>query len=92
MRPIYLSDLDCAARVLMAQPRQDWQSFAARLKQEVQAADAYTKQYRKSHPRLGVGTLTDCAMQYPRSKVPYCNAHYRDAMIILLQVFKHQSA
>ena len=80
MRPILHSDVRAAARVVLAAPAAAREQTCARLLQETDWADRFTKRLGKPHPFWGNGTLLAAAQRYPLAPEPtfddlaYCTA------------------
>lgn len=92
MRPIYLCDLDVAARALLAAPKSDRIGLAQQIVDSADTADRYRKRFQKAHPTYGIGTMTSAADGLTRAKAPYCHQEYRDCLMLMLSVLPHQFA
>ncbi|SEW04583.1 hypothetical protein SAMN04488515_0798 [Cognatiyoonia koreensis] len=92
MRPIYLCDLDAAARALLAVPPEDRAVLARHIVFAADTADRYRKRLRKAHTAYGTGTLTSAVSDMTRAGTPYCHADYRKCLQTLLSALTHQSA
>lgn len=92
MRPVYLSDLDAATRVVLAAADADRPNVAQRLVQRADIADRYRKRLGKAHPVFGTGTLTSAACSLSRAPSVSCDARYRTCLGLVLAALKHQSA
>lgn len=84
MRAVGLSDLDVAARAVLAQPQHDWGHFAARLIEQAHAADIWRKRYGVVHPSGGTGSLYAQACLWPRAPSSQCSVAYCAALSIVL--------
>ncbi len=85
MRPIYPSDLQDAARALLAAPARRRPEIAKNLLLRAQVADKYRKCHNRPHPEFGVGSLGDAARSYPRGPLPRgCNAEYLACMQVMI--------
>ena len=80
MRPVLHSDVIAAARAVLAAPVALRASTCARLIQEADWADRFTRRLGKPHPLWGNGTLFAAAQRYKRASEPtfddpaYCSA------------------
>ena len=92
MRPIYLSDLDAAVRVLLAVPQDVRAAEAANIVKAADTADRNRKRFAKAHPVWGTGTLVSAVADRPHAKASYCNAAYRACLQDILAALAHQSA
>lgn len=92
MRPTYLSDLDQAARAVLAVPAQDRAAAAAKIVAQADTADRYRKRLSKAHHEFGTGTLTSAVQDVPRADIAYCHAEYRACLALVLAAMSHQSA
>ncbi|MCA0202835.1 MAG: hypothetical protein LCH92_00715 [Proteobacteria bacterium] len=65
MRPVTLTDLAAAARVLLALPEQQRRAGMAALIAGAEAADRYRQTTGRLHPAYGNGTLLAAALAHP---------------------------
>jgi hypothetical protein len=65
MRPVHLTDLQVAARAVMAAPDDLRAATAHRIVQAAEIADRYRKHTGQAHPVLGSGTLETAARSFP---------------------------
>lgn len=85
MRPIHLTDLDLAARVLLGCDSEDRASAACRIVAGARLADLYRKRMRQCHQVWGDGTLVGAALAVGVPVPPHrCDGAYRHAMVTLL--------
>lgn len=85
MRAVGLSDLDVAARALIALPRRDWGDVAHKLINDAHAADKWRKRHGVAHPAGGTGSLYAQAALRPRVATSQCSARYCAALAVVLQ-------
>ena len=57
MRPVGLSDLDLAARILLSVPLDKQLSFVAQLLDDAHTSDLWRKRHGSVHPSGGTGSL-----------------------------------
>lgn len=79
MRAVGVSDLDLAARAVMAVPRDRQTEFAAGLLEDAHVCDLWRKRFHTAHISGGTGSLYRQASLYktaPQDRVSweYCNA------------------
>ena len=80
MRPVLHSDVIAAARAVLAAPEALRANICARLLQEADWADRFTRRLGKPHPLWGNGTLLTAAQRYRQVAEPtfddpaYCSA------------------
>ena len=70
MRPILHSDVIAAARAVLAAPEALRANICARLLQEADWADRFTRRLGKPHPHWGNGTLLAAAQRYKQAVEP----------------------
>lgn len=70
MRPLLASDVSAAARALLAVPEVERPAFCARLLEEADAADRYTRHQGRIHPVWGNGTLRAAAFAHGLAPEP----------------------
>lgn len=80
MRAVGLSDLDVAARALLAWPRRDWAEIARALIEGAHTADIWRKRHGVAHPGGGTGSLYAQASLRPRVPSSECSARYCAAL------------
>ncbi len=85
MRAVGLSDLDVAARALIALPRREWDGVACKLINDAHVADKWRKRHGVAHPSGGIGSLYAQAALRPRAATSQCSARYCAALAVLLQ-------
>ncbi|NDV00841.1 hypothetical protein [Pseudoroseicyclus tamaricis] len=69
MRPVTITDLDLAARALLAAPPEARPALAATMLAEADIADRYRKRLGRLHA-YGGGSLTHAALLRPRAPGP----------------------
>lgn len=80
MRPVLHSDVIAVARVVLAAPAALRESTCAKLLQQAEWADRFTRRLGKPHPFWGNGTLLGAAQGHPKAAEPtfdnpaYCSA------------------
>ena len=74
MRPLEHIDLTDAARAVLAHPAPARAALCARLLDEADWADRYTRRIGKAHPYWGDGSLSSAARKRPRAPEPRLNA------------------
>ncbi|WP_394152551.1 hypothetical protein [Loktanella salsilacus] len=87
MRPVHLTDLDIAARAILARPAAEWPERAASLVTGARLADRYRKRLARRHPVWGDGTLAAAALGVAgRDIAPpqRCDASYVKALQCIL--------
>lgn len=85
MRPVLHSDVTSAARAVMAVPKQARVRFCARLLQQADWADQFTRRLGKPHPRWGNGTLLAAAKAHVlRPESTFDDPEYSAAFQIVL--------
>jgi len=84
MRAVGLSDLDVAARALLAQPPCDRAGFATRLIAQAHTADLWRKRFGVACPNGGTGSLYAQACLWPRVPSSKCSASYCSALAEVL--------
>lgn len=67
MRPVLISDLVHAARVLLQVQKTSRVGFTERLIREADWADRFRKHLGRIHPEWGDGTLSSAAARYPKA-------------------------
>ena len=65
MRPVTLTDLAAAARVLLALPEAQRAAGMAALIARTEAADRHRREAGRGHPAYGHGTLLEAALAHP---------------------------
>ncbi|MCF2903549.1 hypothetical protein L0666_00980 [Octadecabacter sp. CECT 8868] len=88
MRQVGLTDLDLAARVLLAAPPEAWPDLASTLVEDAHVADLWRKRYATAHPNGGTGSLYAQAALYPRSRIGGCSKPYCMAMAAVLEALQ----
>jgi len=84
MRAVGLSDLDAAARALLAVPKDRWSVTAERLIQEAHIADLWRKRFGTAHPNGGTGSLYAQAALGQAVSSSQCSAQYCSALGVVL--------
>ncbi len=84
MRAVGLSDLDGAARVLLARPHAEWADVACTLIEDAHVADLWRKRHRTAHPQGGTGSLCAQASLHARAGTPARGASYCEALQVVL--------
>lgn len=85
MRSVGLSDLDLAARTLLAAPQEDWGVRARDMIERAHAADLWRKRYGRAHPDGGTGSLYAQASLHPRAASSMCSPRYCAALQVVLR-------
>lgn len=85
MRRVRLSDLDLAARAVMAAPPDHWDRFARQLIEDAHRADAWRKAHATAHSSGGTGSLYAQASLYPSAASSVCDADYCTAFGVVLR-------
>ena len=83
MRPVHLTDLDLAARAVLAQPAGAQPDAAARLVAGARLADRFRKRLGRRHSVWGDGTVAAAAMALAGGKLAppqRCDTAYRHAL------------
>jgi len=89
MRPVYLTDLNIAARTLMATPAQDRDSMMTTILRRTQVADKYRKMTGRRHPEFGAGRISDTCNNMLKHPMPArCNADYLACLQIAVQTLR----
>lgn len=68
MRPVTLTDLAAAARVLLALPEAQRAAGLAALLARAQTAEQHRRDTGRNHPAYGNGTLLAAALAHPRAE------------------------
>ncbi|MCW1934316.1 DUF7742 family protein [Pararhodobacter zhoushanensis] len=68
MRPVTLTDLAAAARVLLALPKAQRAAGLAALIARARTADQHRRDTGRNHPAYGNGTLLAAALAHPRAE------------------------
>ena len=85
MRPVLHCDLTAAARALLAAPVSVRGELVARIVQQADFADRYSRRVGKEHCSWGNGTLATAARQYVLADEPTLdNSEYCECMILVL--------
>jgi hypothetical protein len=85
MRSVGLSDLDLAARALLAVPQETWTAAAGQLIEAAHTADLWRKRHGRAHPSGGTGSLYAQASLCPRVATSPPSARYCAALLAVLQ-------
>lgn len=88
MRRVGLSDLDVAARALLAAPRTDWGDVARALIEGAHTSDVWRKRHGSAHPAGGTGSLYAQASLRPCVPSSACEPPYCDALAVMLQALE----
>lgn len=88
MRSVGQSDLDLAARALLALPQDTWAVAAGQLIEAAHTADLWRKCYGRSHPGGGTGSLYAQASLLPLDGLPHSSARYCSALLAVLQALE----
>ena len=86
MRAVHLSDLNMAARALLAAPERRRRNLVRLLIQNACLADTYRKKTGKVHPQYGDGSL--CAACQPMTKAAMpdrCDPDYLECLGIVIE-------
>ena len=86
MRAVHLSDLNMAARTLLAVPQRGRRKLVQSLIHNAHVADKYRKKTGRAHPQYGDGSL--CAVCQPMTKVAMpdrCDPRYLDSLGIVIE-------
>lgn len=93
MRAVYLSDLNIAARTLLAIPKAKRAATIADLLCSAHLADKYRKRTGQNHKIYGNGTLSDACQTMPAERMPdRCDPNYLDCMGIVIQALLYRRA
>ena len=85
MRPVHLTDLDIATRVLLAIGEADRMTAACRIVATARIADRYRNRLRRRHPDWGDGTLAAAATaQVSPVAAQRCDRAYLRSLRLLL--------
>jgi hypothetical protein len=87
MRSVGLSDLDLAARALLAVPQETWITAAGHLIEAAHAADLWRKRHG-AHPSGETGSLYAQASLCPRVATSPSSARYCAALLAVLQALE----
>lgn len=86
MRPVLAPDLICAARAVMAAPRNAQVSMAQALLFQAETADWHRRRFGEAHPLFGDGTLAAAARHAPmEDERALCDGEMAAAMITVLR-------
>lgn len=86
MRPVLVSDLTSAARVLLAVEPLQRMEMAAQMLKEAEFADRYTRRFRRVHAVFGDGTLAGAARKRTLAVEPtFDNIAYCECLELLVQ-------
>jgi len=88
MRTVGLSDLDIAARAVLAVSREHWTATAERLVNEAHMADLWRKRHGTAHPNGGTGSLYVQATLGPTVGSSDCTAQYCAALCTVMKALK----
>ena len=89
MRPVHLTDLDIATRVLLAIGEPDRAATARRIVGTARVADRYRKRLGRRHPVWGDGTLAAAALAESKPVVPRpCDRAFRLTLRLLLEAIE----
>ncbi|MFB1024943.1 MAG: hypothetical protein QMC33_06310 [Octadecabacter sp.] len=88
MRSVGLSDLDLAARALLAVPQETWITAAGHLIEAAHAADLWRKRHGRAHPSGETGSLYAQASLCPRVATSPSSARYCAALLAVLQALE----
>jgi hypothetical protein len=88
MRSVGLSDLDLAARALLALPQDTWVAVAGQLIEAAHTADLWRKRHGRAHPNGGTGSLYAQASLRTRVASPPSSARYCAALLAVLQALE----
>lgn len=86
MRQVLLGDIVSVARVLLAQPRGDWQTCLQTLVGQAHCAHHVSKRLKRPHERWGNGSLSSAALGWPQCREPFCSdPRYLEALLVIAQ-------
>jgi len=85
MRPVGLSDLDLAARIVMSVPSDKQLSFIAQLLDDAHASDLWRKRHGTTHPSGGTGSLYAQAALYHVTMEEHIDRVYYTSLGVVLQ-------
>lgn len=86
MPPIYPSDLQDAARALLAQDAADRAAAARTILFRAFVADRYRKKFKQPHPKFGCGSLGAAARSFEMSIAPRsCDKEYLSCMQVMIE-------
>ena len=86
MRPVHLTDLDLATRVVCGRPDGEQVAIAAKIVAGARIADKFRKRLRRRHPIWGDGTLAAAALSRGTlAASTRCDTAYQRALIAVLR-------
>ncbi len=85
MRSVGVSDLDLAARAVMAVPPNERVHFIEVLLEDTHVSDLWRKRYGNSHPSGGTGSLFAQASLHPTSTSNRADQTYCEALSLVLK-------
>ena len=86
MRAVHLSDLNMAARTLLAVPDTGRRNLAHLLIKNAHLADKYRKKTGRAHPRYGDGSLCAVCLPLARTAMPdRCDPRYLECLGIVIE-------
>lgn len=85
MRAVQLSDLDLAARAVMAAPRSEWDRVATELITQAHVADKWRKRTGRARANGASGSLYAQAALCPVVPAPGCGPSYCAALAHVLR-------
>lgn len=88
MRAVGLSDLDVAARALLALPPDRWADMADGLVRDAHVADLWRKRFGTAHPSGGTGSLYAQATLGQTVPSSDCTPHYCAALREVLRALE----
>ena len=86
MRAVHLSDLNMAARALLAAPERRRRNLVRLLIQNACLADTYRKKTGRTHPQYGDGSLCAVCLPMARAAMPdRCDPRYLACLGIVIE-------
>lgn len=86
MRAVHLSDLNIAARTLLAVPEAIRADMIKEVLSQAQVADKYRKRTGRSHAQFGNGSLSAACQHRIKSRRPdRCDPNYLECLEIVIQ-------
>lgn len=92
MRPVTLTDLAAAARVLLAQPEAQRAAAMAALIARAEAADRLRRDSGRLHPAYGNGTLLAAALAHPGANPPPGDCDYLACLALAAEALLRHGA